>query len=186
MALSLDPTPSGVAANSFISLSDAQAIIDATPNSSAWGTDAAAQTQALVYATTLLNVIEYQGIKSSFTQALAWPRYGVYDPDYGQSRLGPEAYTVAGQWGFYLDNTTVPTRMKRACVMLALEILKAGTTNIWDVDKTANIAKKTIDVIATEYVAVSDRRFGLRVYPSVWREIYPLTMASQPTSVERA
>ena len=186
MPLTLDATAGGVASNAFASVADAQAIIDATPNSSAWGSDASAQTQALIYATSLLNVIEYQGIKSSFDQALAWPRYGVYDPDYGQSRLGPEAYTVSGQWGFYLDNTKIPVRMIRACVMLALEILKAGTTNVWDVDKTANIAKKQIDVITTEYVSVSERRFGLRVYPSVWREIYPLTMASEPTTVERA
>lgn len=186
MALSLDTTVGGVNANSYADLSTAQAIIDATPNATAWGVDAAKQTQALVAATTMVDAPEYQGIKSSFTQSRSWPRYGVSDPDYGQSRLGPTTYTVTGQWGFYLDNTKIPTRMIRATVMLALEILRAGTSDVWGVDKTANIAKKQIDVLSTEFVSVSERRFGLRVYPSVWREVFPLTMASQPSTVERA
>src|SRR6185312_6493082 len=115
------------------------------------------------------------------------PRASVIDPDYGDTSGAFAGYMVnGGAWGVYLDMNKIPARIVRACVMLALEILKAGTSNVWDVDKTSNVSKKTIDVISTEYVSVSERRFGLRVYPSVWREIYPLTMASEPTTVERA
>jgi len=187
MALTLDPTPSGTVANTFVDLADAQAIIDATPNSDAWGTDATKQTQALIYATSLLGAVEYMGFKTKVQQALSWPRASVIDPDYGSTSGAFSGYMIhGGAWGVYLDQNAIPTRITRACVMLALEIMRAGTADVWGIDKTANIAKKQIDVISTEYVSVSERRFGLRVYPSVWREIYPLTMASQPTSVERA
>ncbi len=185
MAFVFDASVGTPTSNSLVSLSDAQDIIDATPNATAWGTDTSKQSLWLVSATSMLDVMAYMGQKTLITNARQWPRAGVPDPDYSDAGSHIPGAMIGG-YTVYLDMYTIPKRMARGCVMLALEIAKAGTSDVWGVDKTANISKKTIDVIATEYVAVSERRFGLRVYPSVWREIYPLTMASQPASVERA
>jgi hypothetical protein len=186
MTLVLDATPSGTSSNAYTDAATAQAIIDATPNACAWtdvGSDL--QERALVYATSMLDALPYQGIKVSFSQALQWPRGSVIDPDYGTDAAYP-GYMVNGQWGAYLDYRTIPKRMVRACTMLALEILRAGKSDVWGVDETANWGSKQIDTLITQFVPVSQRRFGLRIYPSVWREVYPLTLISQQLSVERA
>lgn len=182
----LNPTPKDAAANAYCDLVTAQAIIDATPNSSAWGADPNAQTIAIVYATSLLQALAYQGVKTTVAQALVWPRGAVRDPDYGvdAQNIG---YMLGGQWGIYLDQDAIPKRIVRACVMLALEILRAGTADIWGVDDTRDVVMERVDVIETQYVAAGDRRnVGLRRFPSVWREVFPLTMAALPRSVERA
>lgn len=187
MALTLIATAGATDANAFTDLATAQDVIDATPNAAtAWGTDPAKQTQALVQATSLLSALAYKGVKATVGQALPWPRGAVLDPDYGDSDGAIAGYMSGGQWGVYLALDAIPRRVIRACTMLALEILRAGTSDVWGVDKTANIKSKTIDVLTTEYVDIGQRRFGLRVYPSVWREVYPLTLASAGSSVERA
>jgi hypothetical protein len=176
----------GANSNALLDLDAAQAIIDATPNTSAWGGDTDLQEQALVHATSLLEALAYKGVKLTAGQALQWPRSAVRDPDYGDSTSEEIISTFGGNWTVYLDQTTIPRRMKRACTMLALEILRSPTADIWGIDRTANIASKRTDVLSTQYVATAERRFGLRVYPSVWREVYPLTMASDQLTVERA
>ena len=186
MTLTLDATPSGLTANSFIDLPTAQAIMDATPNATAWATGSLLQSQALIHATAMLSTLAYRGFKTHVAQALAWPRASVIDPDYGDTDGAYSGYMVNGFWGVYLDINTIPVRVQRATAMLALEVLRAGTADVWGIDKSANVAKKQIDVITTEYVPVGERRFGLRVYPTVWREVFPLTLASDAVSVSRA
>lgn len=188
MPLVLVATVGASDANAYGDVSAAQAILDGVPNAAAW-TDADANTkaQALVYATTLLDALAYQGVKATVGQALAWPRGGVLDPDYGQgSGAMSGAMMAAGHWGVYLDATTIPRRVQRAMAMLALEILRAGTSDVWNVDGDANKAQKTVDVLSTTFIDPSRRRYGLQVYRSVWREIAPLTMAAMPRQVERA
>jgi hypothetical protein len=193
MALTLDATVGGVSANAYLTQVAAQALLDGVPNADAWtnasATGGGAREQALVYATQLLDAIAYKGIKTNAAQALLWPRGGVLDPDYGDGSDAFSGYILSGggQFGYYLDMAILPARILRATTMLALEILRAGTSDIWGVDATANIAKKDIGgAIATEYIDVRYRRFGLRVYPSVWREIFPLTLAANAMTVERA
>lgn len=183
MSVTLDATVGGAHANAYVDVTAAQALIDATPNSGAWGSDDDAQAVALVYATTMLDAMSYRGTRSTVTQSLQWPRIGVIDPNYGDDTEGM-GYMQGTSWGIYLDSTTIPVRIQRACTMLALEILRAGVADVWGVDRDANIARKGVDVLTKEFVPVSQRRFGLRTYPSVWREIFPLTAVSG--SVERA
>lgn len=186
MALVLDATPMGVAANAYCDLVTAQPIIDATPNSVAWGADPVPQTVAMVYGATLLQALAYQGVKTTVAQALAWPRGAVRDPDYGvdAQNIG---YMIGGRWGIYLDQTLNPKRIIRANVMLALEILRAGTADLWGVDETRDIVMEKVDVIETQYAPGNQRHnIGLRRFPSVWREVFPLLMAALPRSVERA
>lgn len=187
MALTLDATVSGVASNSYLTIAQCQAYMDATPNADKWtAAGTVLQAQALVAATSMLDTVAYRGFKTKVGQALQWPRGSVLDPDYGDTTGATAGYMVGGFWGVYLDLAAIPKRIERGCAALALEILRAGTADVWGIDSTANVARKQIDVLQTEYVPVGQRRFGLRVYPQVWRHIYPLTQASAGTSVERA
>jgi len=59
-------------------------------------------------------------------------------------------------------------------VELALEFLKAGTTDIASLDPTINVLMKKIDVIETQYAPVQQRRKGLARFPRVWNLVAPL------------
>lgn len=187
MTLTLDPTVGGQAANSYLSVTDANTILDGVPNATAWTSAVQASREvALAYATQLLDAVSYQGWKASTAQALQWPRQTVRDPDAGPPGAGYGSKT-AGSWGVYLDYTKIPKRIQRGCAMLALEILRAGTSDVWGVEPTANVAQKSVaGAVTTTFVDPSARRYGLRQYPSVWREIAPLTMGAHGRSVERA
>jgi hypothetical protein len=182
VALVLDATVGGANSNAYLDRVAAQTLIDAMPNSTAWGVDPAAQDLALVRATTLLEVLAYQGVKVSAQQALAWPRFGVTDPDYGDVTAQSELFDCSVE---YLDQTIIPRRMKRACATLALEILKAGTSDLWGADDTTNMKQLSIGPITIDYADVVDRRRGLRAFPQVWREVFALTVGSEPARVVR-
>lgn len=194
MTLTLIATLGTANANSYQDQVSAQAIIDTIPNASAWtladgGVVVAGgqRDQALVRATSMLDIMKYRGTRvgTSDTQALAWPRVFVPDPDGG---------SVDGQWigwvgaTIYLSSTSIPRRILRAHVALALEILRAGGNDVWGAaDATsANIIREKIGPLETDYSAPGDRRLGMRAYPQVWREIWPLLEISHPAGVQRA
>ena len=85
MALTLDATVGGVAANAYADRAAANAYFEGRPGSEAWtaATDVSGGTreQALVAATSRLEQERYKGMKISSTQRLQWPRSGTYDPD---------------------------------------------------------------------------------------------------------
>jgi hypothetical protein len=179
VALVLDATVGGAHSNAYLDRAAAQPFIDAMPNASAWGNDAATQDLALVRATTLLEALAYLGVKTSVDQALAWPRFNVPDPDYGDT-------DELDRFVQLVDHTSIPRRMKRGCVTLALEILKAGTADLWGADDTTNMTSLSIGPITIDYADITSRHRGLRAFPQVWREVYPLLMASVPARVVRA
>jgi hypothetical protein len=86
----------------------------------------------------------------------------------------------------YLDSTTIPLRLERATARLALEIHKRGTEDLWGEDPTLDYSREVVDVLDTTYVEPSKRLRGLRKFPQVWRELYPLLSVSDSLSVERA
>lgn len=180
MALVLDATVGGVNSNAYLTTQDAQSHIDAMPNTAAWGDDDEAQVLALVRATTLLEVLAFKGTKVSRSQALAWPRFGVPDPDYGDCD-GANEISVD-----LLDIDKIPKRMKRACVALALEILKAGTADLWGADDTTNMSSLAVGPVTIDFADIADRKRGLRAFPQVWREVFPLMTASEPAHVVRS
>lgn len=112
MALILIATPGGATANSYETLTGANAYFDGRPGSDAWLDAADAEKeQALVAATTSLDARQYAGSRASGDQALAWPRYGViYD-------------------GVELDSVSIPAVVRRACCEEALALLGDPTRN---------------------------------------------------------
>ncbi|HXG70334.1 MAG TPA: DnaT-like ssDNA-binding protein, partial [Gemmatimonadaceae bacterium] len=73
----------------------------------------------------------------------------------------------------------------QATCELALEILRAGTTDPFSKDDTRNIQQETVDVISTTYFAPGDRARGLALFPTVTGLIAPLLRSAGATLVER-
>ena len=85
MAVTIDATAGGADANSYITLSDAQDIIDGMVEDAdvtAWGSATDDQkNRALYTATQRLDRERFLGARATDTQALQWPRTGVRKPD---------------------------------------------------------------------------------------------------------
>lgn len=147
-------------ANSFASAAEFSTYCDGRLNSSAY-TSASAddQARALIEATRELNVLAWQGDTVTDTQALTWPREWVTNPD--DPNLD------------YFDNDVVPQRVKDATCELALQFLKAGTTDVAALDALYGVEGKSIDVISTQYTPHS-RPTGIARYPRVLALVRPL------------
>ena len=122
MAITLDATVGGANANTYISLSDANAIIEGfvlSDDNTAWNNSTVDnQNRALFTAAQRVDREKFLGARVSDTQALEWPRSGVRKPDtytnlYGLSFLNR---LVAD----YYTDTEIPDRVKKAQVILAV------------------------------------------------------------------
>lgn len=154
MAVTIVETVGASNANSFVSVAEATAYLEGRLNSSAWsGASAADQAAALVEATRELSARPWCGSRVTTTQALAWPRQWAPDPD------APGAT--------YYAATIIPQRVKDATCELALEFLRAGTTDAAGALKDDGIQTKTVDVLTTTYFAPHQRPRGLARYPRV-------------------
>lgn len=104
---------SGVAgANSYVSVSAADAYHEARGNTGWIGSDDAKE-QAILRAMAALEARRWRGRRSLRDQALQWPRYGVVDRD-----------------GYELDSTVVPGGVASAlCEMALLELASPGVTS---------------------------------------------------------
>ncbi|MHB1065600.1 MAG: DnaT-like ssDNA-binding protein [Georgenia sp.] len=113
MAVTLDATVGGEAANSYVAYADAVAYLGARLNATAWE-DAGAtdRTKALVTATRLLDSFTYKGVKSDTAQALKWPREGTVDDD-----------------GEEYASDAIPSPVADATCIVALALLASGTTD---------------------------------------------------------
>jgi hypothetical protein len=85
MAIVLDATIGGASANSYLTLAEAQAIIDGfvqDADVTAWASATTDQkNRALFSATQRLDRERFLGARATDTQALQWPRTGVRKPD---------------------------------------------------------------------------------------------------------
>lgn len=160
MSITIDSTVGGASANSFVLLAEADSYMESRLNASTWDSaDPDNQNRALAEATRYLSALGWQGRASSSTQALAWPRDWVVNPD--DPNLD------------YFSNAAIPTRIKNATCELAFQFIKAGATDLAALDPKVEIQRSQVDVLVTDYVAYG-RRQGLARYPSVYRLIAPL------------
>ena len=85
MAISIDATVGGASANSYITLSDANEIIEglvADDDVAAWdGSNTDNKNRALYTAAVRVDRERFLGSRVTNTQALQWPRQGVRKPD---------------------------------------------------------------------------------------------------------
>jgi len=122
MAITLDATVGGANANTYITLDDANAIIEGfvlSDDNAAWDNSTTDnKNRALFTAAQRIDREKFLGARVADTQALEWPRSGVRKPDtytnlYGLSfpnRLVADYYT----------DTEIPDRVKKAQVILAV------------------------------------------------------------------
>jgi hypothetical protein len=100
-------TPGDPAANSYVTVAEADAYFGAVLYADAWAAATATlKARALISATLRLEQEEYLGRRTTEEQALAWPRVG-----------------VRGESGYIVQDDIVPTRIKRAQMKLALVLL---------------------------------------------------------------
>lgn len=170
VAITIIATPGDANTNSFAT--EAQAIARAATrlNLVGWvtvtGTTCAENEKAaLIEAQRELNVLRYQGFRVTTTQALAFPRFEVPNPE----------IAYASSIGFY-DPTVIPQILVDANIELAFEFLKAGKTDIAAIDDGIGIIRNTVGPLTTEWAAPSQRAQGLARFPRVLNLIAPLLL----------
>ncbi len=122
MAVTIDATAGGANANSYLTLSDAQDIVDGMVEDAdvtAWASATTDQkNRALYTATQRLDRERFLGARATDTQALQWPRTGVRKPDtYVNTYATGFPFRISED---YFTDTEIPDQVKRAQVVLAV------------------------------------------------------------------
>lgn len=122
MAVVIDATVGGANANSYLTLAEAQAIIDGFVQDADvqhWGSgNTDSRNRALFTATQRLDRERFLGARATDTQALQWPRTGVRKPD-----TYINTYAVGFPFRIttdYFTDTEIPTQIQYAQVVLAV------------------------------------------------------------------
>ena len=122
MAITIVETPGSATANSYVSLTAAQAFIDGLIQNDdivAWGTSTTDQkNRALFSAAQRIDRERFLGARTNEVQALEWPRSGVKKP-YTYTSTYNALYPSNLQPAFYADNE-IPDRVKHAQIHLAV------------------------------------------------------------------
>jgi len=122
MAVVIVATVGSASANSYLTLADAQAIIDGLVEDAdvtAWASATTDQkNRALYTATQRLDRERYLGARATDTQALQWPRTGVRKPDtYINTYAVGFPFRISTD---YFADDEIPDQIKRAQVVLAV------------------------------------------------------------------
>ena len=122
MAVTIDATAGGANANSYLTLSDAQDIVDGMVEDAdvtAWASATDDQkNRALYTATQRLDRERFIGARATNTQALQWPRTGVRKPDtYVNTYATGFPFRISED---YFSETEIPDQIKRAQIELAV------------------------------------------------------------------
>jgi len=161
MAIVLVATPNAADANSYLTLSDAQDIIDGLVENDdvvAWGTATTDQkNRALYTATQRLDRERYLGARATDTQALQWPRTGVRKPD-----TYINTYAVGFPFRIttdYFTDTEIPQQIKEAQATLAVYLNnnKDGI-GLSGLEDYKNVKIGSIDVTPNQYGATGADR----------------------------
>lgn len=172
MAITIVATVGAASANSYVTEAECITYMSERLNASAWTTTSGAtltetEKKALREACRDLENLAWLGNRTDSTQALAWPREWVVNPE------DPD--------GDYYDDNVVPQRVKDAQCELAFQYIKAGSTDVAALDSLHGIESKTIDVITTRYTPHS-RPAGVARYPRVYSLVAPLLTVAGVTA----
>jgi hypothetical protein len=121
MAITIVATVGGASSNSYLTLADAQAIIDGFVEDADiqhWGSgNTDSRNRALFTATQRLDRERFLGARATDTQALQWPRTGVRKPDtYINTYAVGFPFRISTD--YFADNE-IPTQIKYAQAVLA-------------------------------------------------------------------
>ena len=122
MAITIDATAGGASANSYLTLSDANAIVDGLVEDddvTAWASATDDQkNRALYTAAQRIDRERFLGARATDTQSLQWPRTGVRKPD-----TYVNTYAVGFPFRIttdYFTDTEIPDQVKKAQAILAV------------------------------------------------------------------
>ena len=175
--MALDATPSGTAANTY--LSDVEFTTYAAGSLSSSRVSASTsdtRERALRTATRMIDRLLFDGEATVYAQALQWPRRSVTDPD---------------RWGYSLSEVAIPRRVREASAEMALALLGEGEASPdAALSDSALYTRAKVDVLEVEYrdgAAMATDAVGvLRRYPAVWALLAPLTESAGRMEVARA
>jgi hypothetical protein len=152
MPVTIDATVGGAAANSYVTLAQAETYLEARLNVGAWtAATTDLKNRALVEAQRTIGPLPWAGSRTTDAQALAWPRQYVANPDAPLPLTNIARENLLPTYVVYYDTDIIPQRVKDAQVELALEFLKSGTTDLAVADATADVIRKKVDVLETQY-----------------------------------
>lgn len=173
-------TVGDAAANSFVSTAEADTYLDARLNADAWTGegDDDQKARALIGATQIISLLLYKGERSSGTQRLSWPRQWAPNPDAPTSEADPTVTVLTDSIVVYFATDVIPQRIKDATCELALELLKAGTSDPTTTDDTKNITRLVAGPVEIDFADSLARPQGLSRFPSVLPILTPLLSAS--------
>jgi hypothetical protein len=122
MAVTIDATAGGASANSYMTLAQADAYVEAMISSAdvtKWGTgNEDSRNRALTAAAQRLDRERFIGARATDTQALQWPRTGVRKPDtYVNTYATGFPFRISED---YFTDTEIPDQIKRAQIELAV------------------------------------------------------------------
>ena len=161
MAITIDATVGGASANSYITLSDANAIVEglvADDDVAAWdGSSTDNKNRALYTAAVRVDRERFLGARVTNTQALQWPRQGVRKPD---------TYINTYSIGFpfristdYFAETEIPEQVQKAQVILAVYLNNnRNGLGLGGLEDFKNVKIGNIDVTPNFYGSVGADR----------------------------
>jgi hypothetical protein len=169
MTITIIADAGSATANAYVTEVEQIAYMATRLNATAWTTVSGTtctenEKKAMIEAAIELDGERWRGTRATDTQALAWPRWNVNNPDSPNQLL--------------YDSTVVPSRVKKAAMELAFQFLNAGTTDVASLPATDGVIQKSVDVLSTTYAQPWDRPKGLKRFPRIWAAIRPLCYGS--------
>ena len=161
MAITIVATAGSASANSYLTLSDPQDLIDGLIEDDdvvAWGTATTDQkNRALYSATQRIDRERFLGARATDTQALQWPRTGVRKPD-----TYINTYSVGFPFRIttdYFTDTEIPDQIKKALAVLSVYLNnnKDGL-GLSGLEDYKNIKVGSLDATPNSYGAVGADR----------------------------
>jgi hypothetical protein len=183
MPLTVIATPGASNANSFVTVAEADAYVDAQMERTGWPVAADDKARALFAATADISALDFVGSRTATAQALAWPRIQAPNPDARNDNGWPYGIPTWSQV-FYGDDV-VPQRVKDATCELAYRYAVAGAPSTGVVPADNNIIEKQIDVLRTRWAEPGQRAVGLGLYPKVAQWLKPLLATGTSLTVSR-
>ena len=162
-------TPGGIDANSYVTLAEANDFLGAELGVAAWAAaDQDTRERALITATRQLDRLanRFIGFIASESQALAWPR------------------SVPAIDERSIDASTIPPRVRRACIRLAAALLDDPAA--LDALSAQPVVREKVGPIEVEYQGTGATRVGWARFPGVLAELGPLLDGGMGLQVVRA
>ena len=178
MAITITATVGSASANSYLTLSDANAIIEGLvldDDVTAWDNSTTDnKNRALFTATQRIDRERFLGARVADTQALQWPRSGVRKPDTYTNLYGlsfPNRLVAD-----YYSDTEIPTRVKNAQAVLAVYLNNnRDGLGLSGLEDFSNVSIGSLNVTPNFYGAVG----ADRIPPLVERYLSGIRISGQ-------